>query len=108
MITNIRRTKMIPLNNGIKKCQSCDVAYQWPKSQATLKQQFCSFFCEKKALGFHIDSFLKEGAYGKKSDHVPNKSESVNIPAPPPPALMEEIRKLDKDDDNGAGDPVPA
>ena len=60
-------------------------------------------------MGFHIDSFLKEGAYGKKSDHIGNKSvRDDEQPPVPPTETMEVIRSITKDDDDDTRELVTA
>jgi len=99
----------VQVDNGIRKCVNCNIAYQWPKSQSTLKQQFCSVGCEQKELGFHIDSFIKEGAYGKKSDLIQSKSvKDDEQPPVPDTEAIEVIRLITKDDDDDTRGLVPA
>lgn len=45
--------------NKLLECKRCSIKFHFEKSSATLRGSFCSNYCEKAAIGYHIDSFLK-------------------------------------------------
>jgi hypothetical protein len=75
--TDLQWSRMESLDNGIKKCSSCSTNFQWPKSQATLKMTYCSVQCEIRGLGFHIESFTRDGAYERAIKSEANTTKSV-------------------------------
>lgn len=46
----------------MRVCSKCSVPYTWKKSSSTLKWTYCSYSCERRDLGFTIESLIKSTA----------------------------------------------
>ena len=80
---------------ALKTCEQCHGKYTWEKSSATLKMTYCSSACESHALGFHIDTFLKQVIVHKSKDQEPPKPDAQLTVAP-----VRHIEREDRDDES--------